>query len=156
VSVDPATSVDSGLLALLYAIPNFHAYDPSVAATPNAVFIGNPAADETKKIISVPLAYVVFHSGIGSDFDERMGGQVGGRVVPFRITHVGATDEQVKWAWRKTRAALNRKRATVGDSSTGLIRYIEGDDEPRKEPTYTQPGGEPLFLAVDGYEVTNF
>lgn len=129
-------SADDDLLALLNAIANLDAYD------------GFVEADETEKVISVPLPYVVFYSTPGYDNDERLCGGVGGRVLEFSVTGVGVDRWQAKWALDQARSVLNRRRL-----NGNLIRRSEDNESVRREDTYTRPGGDPLFYGIDKYAV---
>ena len=129
-------STDSDLLALLEAVPNLNVHD------------GYVDADETEKVISVPLPYVVFYSTPGYDNNERQCGGVGGRVVEFQITGVGGTREQAKWALDQARTALSRKRL-----NGSLIRRFDDNQFVRRDDDYTRPSGDPLFYGVDRYGV---
>ena len=104
-------------------------------------------ADETTKVISVSLPYVVFYSTPGYDNDLRFFG-AGGRVVEFQVTGVGATREQAKWALDKARDALNRQRL-----NGSVIRRSDDNAMVRRDDDYTRPGGGPLFYGVDRYGV---
>jgi hypothetical protein len=108
---------------------------------------GYVKADETAKVISVALPYVVFYSSPGYDNDLRFFG-AGGRVLEFQVTAVGATREQAKWALDKARVALSRQR--LGDA---VIRRSDDNAYVRRDDDYTRPGGGPLFYGVDRYGV---
>lgn len=141
------TIVDDEILTLL-AVSPFHLYDPSVTATVNAIFDGYPEADETEKVISIPLPYLVYVTTPGYDNDPRQCGDVGGRVLEFQVTAVGRSQRQAKWALDHAREALSRKRlgrALIVRSEDNL--YVRRDDE------FTRPDGGPLFLGVDRYAV---
>lgn len=104
--------------------------------------------DETEKVISAALPYVVFYSSPGYDNDKRLGDGIGGRVVEFQVTGVGATREQAKWALDKARDALNKKRL-----NGSAIRRYDDNQYVRRDDDYTRPGGGPLFYGVDRYGV---
>lgn len=108
---------------------------------------GYVKADETEKVISVALPYVVFYSSPGYDNDLRLFG-AGGRVIEFQVTGVGATREQAKWVLDKARDALNRQR--LGSS---VIRRSDDNAYVRRDDDYTRPGGGPLFYGIDRYGV---
>lgn len=127
---------DDALLALLRAVPNLNVHD------------GFVPADETDKVISVPLPYVVFYSTTGYDNDARQCGDVAGRVVEFQLTGVGGDRQQAKAALEKARGALSRKRL---DGS--LIRHSDDNQPVRRDDDYTRPGNKPLFYGVDRYAV---
>lgn len=124
------------ILAILDAVPNLNVYD------------GYVDADETEKVISVPLPYVVYYSSPGYDDDERFTGNVYRRVHEFQLTGVGSTREQAQWALDKARAVLNRKKL---DGSQ--IRRSDDNQFVRRDDDYTRPGGGPLFFGVDRYGV---
>lgn len=129
-------TVDDELLTLLRAVPNLNVYD------------GYVEADETAKVISVPLPYVAYFASTGYDNDERFCGNAGGRVVEFSLTGVGSTREQAMWALNKARTALSRKRI-----DGRLIRHDGSNVSVRRDDDYTRPGGGPLFYGIDGYTV---
>lgn len=127
---------DAALIALLIAVPNLNVYD------------GYVDADETLKVIAVPLPYVVFYSTPGYDNDPRFCGLVAGRVFEFSITGVAEDRNQAKWALEKARGALSRKRV----NGSLVIRAV---DNPyvRRDDDFTTPGGAPLFYGIDRYSV---
>lgn len=127
---------DDALLALLRAVANLNVHD------------GYVDVDETQKVISVPLPYVVFWSTPGYDNDARQDGRVAGRVVDFQITGVGGTREQAKWVLDQARGALSRKRL-----NGSLIIRDDDNQFVRRDDDYTRPGGGPLFYGVDKYAV---
>jgi|GEM_PF-4584137 len=129
-------TAESDILALLNAVPNLNVYD------------GFVEVDESAKVISVPMPYVVFWSSPGFDNDARLCGQIGGRVVEFQITGVGETREQAQWVLRLTRTALSRKRL-----NNSLIRRDESNQYVRRDDDYTRPGGGPIFYGRDTYGV---
>lgn len=140
-------SADDDLLAMLAVAP-LHLFVKGESPSPNTVFDGYVDADETAKVISVPLPYVVFYSTPGYDNDERQSGEVAGRVVQFQITGVGMDRNQAKWVLEKARDALSRKRL-----NDNLIIRDPENLHVRRDDTYTRPGGEPLFYGVDRYAV---
>lgn len=129
-------SADDDLLALLRAVPSLNVWD------------GDVEVDESAKVISVPLPYIVFYSSPGYDNDGRFCGDVGGRVLEFDIHGIGMDRNQAKWVLDKARAALSRKRL-----NGNLIIRAEANLPVGKEKTYTRPGGGPLFYGVDRYGV---
>ena len=129
-------SADDDILALLEAVPNLNVYD------------GYVDADESAKVISVPMPYVVFYSSPGYDNDVRQSGQVAGRVLGFQITAVGVDRRQAKWALDKARTALSRKRL-----NGNLIKRADDNQHVRRDDDYTRPGGLPIFYGVDKYSV---
>ena len=141
-------STDSDLLAMLDASPSLVFVPRGTPGVPNAVYDGYVDADETAKVIAVPLPYVVFYSTPGYDNDARQSGQVAGRVVEFQITGIGGTREQAKWVLDKARTALSRKRL-----NGNLIKRDDANLPVRRDDDYTQPGGAPLFYGVDRYSV---
>lgn len=141
-------SADDDILAMLDASPILVFVPRGTPGVPNAVYDGFVDADETLKVISVPLPYLVFYSTPGRDRDERQGGQVGGRVLEFRITAVGVDRRQAKWILDKARGVLSRKRL-----NGNLIMRSDDNLSVRREDVYTMPGGDPLFYGVDKYAV---
>lgn len=139
-------SADADLLAMLDASPSLVFVPRGTPGVPNAVYDGYVDADETAKVIAMPLPYVVFYSTPGYDNDARQSGHVAGRVVEFSITAVGGTREQAKWMLDKARAVLSRKRL-----NGNLIIRDDDNQYVRRDDDYTRPGGEPLFYGVDRY-----
>lgn len=129
-------SADDELLAMLKTVPHLNVWD------------GDVDADKTTKVIAVPLPYVAFYSTPGYDRDERAGGQVGGRVLEFDIHGVGENRAQAKAALDKARGVLSRKFL-----NGNIIIRSAANLPVDKEPTYTRPGGAPLFFGVDRYSV---
>ena len=136
------------LLAMLDASPSLVFVPRGQPGVPNAVYDGYVDADETAKVISVPLPYVVFYSAPGRDNDARQSGQVAGRVIVFQLTGVGETREQAEWVLDKARTVLSRKRL-----NGNLIIRDDLDQLVGRADDYTQPGGGPLFYGVDRYGV---
>ena len=136
------------LLAMLDASPVLVVAPFNTAGGINAVYDGYVKADESAKVISVALPYLVFYSGTGRDNDARQSGQVAGRVKGFRIIGVAATPEQAEWVLDRGRDMLSRKRL-----NGNLIIRTDGTDEARRDDDYTRPGGDPLFYGVDLYAV---
>ena len=137
----------SDLLAMLDASPVLVVAPFNTVGGINAVYDGYVKTDESAKVVSVELPYLVFYSGTGRDNDVRQSGQVAGRVKKFRIMGVAATPEQAEWVLERGRDMLSRKRL-----NGNLIIHTAGDDEARQDD-YTRPGGLPLFICVDRYEV---
>lgn len=142
-----AMSADDDLLAILATAP-FHLHVEGEAPVPNSVFDGYVDADQTSKVITVPLPYLVFYSTPGYDRDERLSGQVAGRVLQFQIIGVGDHRDQAKWVLDQARTRLSRKRL-----NGNLIVRDDTNQPVRREDTYTRPGGEPLFYGIERYAV---
>lgn len=141
-------SFEADILALLDSSPHLTYVKRGGQAVPNAVYDGQVEVDETAKVIAAPLPYVVFWGSPGYDRNERLSGQVGGRVKECRLTGVGETREQAQWILDRARDALSRKR--LGGS---LIRRTDSNGEIRRADDYTRPGGEPLYYGSDEYAV---
>lgn len=141
-------SADNDLLAMLDASPSLVFVPRGQPGVPNAVYDGYVDADESAKVISIPLAYLVFYSSTDRDNDSRQSGQVAGRVVTFQLTGVGETRDQAKWILGKARDVLSRKRL----NGNLIIRDDDGQMV-RRSDDYTRPGGLPLFFGVDRYSV---
>lgn len=141
-------SVEAAILALLDSSPSLTVVPRGGKAVPRAVYDGQVEVDEAEKVILVPLPYLVFWGSPGYDRDERLSGQVAGRVKEFRLTGVGETREQAQWILDRARDALSRKRI-----DGRLIRHDESNAEIRRADDYTSPGGAPLFYGSDGYAV---
>lgn len=143
-------SADTDLLAMMDASPTLVYIDEESGepGVPNAVYWGFLDVDESAKVISVPLPYIVFNSSPGYDRDGRYCGQVGGRVSEFQLTGVGESERQAKWVLDEARKVLNRKK--LGKS---LIKRSDDNLKVQKDDDYTRPGGKPLFRGVDKYSV---
>lgn len=143
-------SADTDLLAMLNASPTLVYINEETGGVPvaNAVYWGYLDVDESAKVISVPLPYIVYNSSPGYDRDVRQGGQVGGRVLEFDLKGVGATERQAKWVLDQARSVLSRK--FLGGN---LILRSDNNQRVRREDDYTRPGGEPLFFGVERYGV---
>ena len=141
-------TTDGDLLAMLDASPSLVFVPRGQTGVANAVYDGYVDADETAKVISIPLPYVVLFSTPGYDNDARQSGQVAGRVVEFSITGVGETREQAKWVLDKARTALSRQRL-----NGNLIIRADDNQFVRRDDDYTRPGGGPLFYGIDRYGV---
>lgn len=135
-------AADVELLALLAGDPALRVHDGSVDA------------DETTKVISVPLPYVVFFSADDDESDERFSGNVAAGEVQFQVNYVGDSREQAKRAGKRARACLSRKRITVNGKRSGLI-HLDDSMIVRRDDVFTRPGGGPLFYGVDLYSVGN-
>lgn len=145
-SADP----DADLLAMLDASPNLFLFDYENGdiGMPGSIYDGDVEVNEADKTISVPLPYIVYYSTPGYDRDERLSGQVGGRVLEFDIHGVGEDRNQAKWVLDQARDALSRKYL-----NGNLIIRSDANLPVGKEDTYTRPGGGPLFFGVDRYKV---
>jgi hypothetical protein len=112
-------------------------------------------SDPTDMIITAELPYVVFYStpGYPNEASRRVGGVVRGRAVEFQINGAGETREQAKWALERAEELLDGAVIDVG----GRKRRIRRTDDNlfvRKDPTWTRPGGEPLFFGVSRFVTT--
>lgn len=129
-------AADDDLIAMLRAAPHLTVYD------------GDVDVDEEEKDILVPLPYIVYVSTPGYDRDERLGGQVGGRVLEFDLMGVGEDRNQTKDVLNRAREAVSRKYL-----NGNLIFRNDDNFRVRREDTYTRPGNEPIFYGVDRYSV---
>jgi hypothetical protein len=129
-------NADDAVLELLRSVPDLDVHDGAVDV------------DETQKIISVPLPYVMFWSTPGYDNDIRHSGRAASRVTEFQLTGVGEDRAQAKAVLDRARAAISRKR--IGSS---LIRRSNDNQIVRRDDDYTRPGGGPIFVGVDRYSV---
>lgn len=143
-------STDTVILAMLDDSDTLTYYDEDIGGptVENAVYWGFIDVDETEKIITVPLPYVIYNSSPGNDRNVRLSGSVGGRLHEFDLKGVGDSERQAKWVLDEARKMLSRKR--LGRS---LIKRSDDNMQVRRDDTYSRPGGEPLFYGVDRYAV---
>lgn len=118
-------TVDAGLLELLRAaVVNVHD--------------GVVDADETTKIISVPVPFAVYYGKRTAPANLRAGGRAERGNFPG-LTCAGTTREQADALADKIEAALDGK--PLGNRT---IRFFERS-APTRDLRYTRPGGGPLF-----------
>ena len=141
-------TADSDVLAKLDASPALVVVAEGKTGDINSVYRSRPAVDTAAKTIIVPLPYLVYSGSMGYDRDERYSGSVGGKVQPFRLTGVGQSEDQVKWILGKAEEVLNRRRL-----NGSLIKRTLDDQPIRPDDDYTRPGGEPIYYAVQSYNV---
>lgn len=133
---------DTTVLALLNAIPNLNVWDGHVEDS-----------DADLKVISADLPYVVFWGGYDDDVPgDSLAGTSGAHLTDWRITGVGSTREQARWAMEQAKTALNRKRVTFTAGSR-FVRCTSNSGGVTRDDTWTRPGGAPLFSGIDQYEV---
>jgi hypothetical protein len=133
---------DAAVLTVLRAIPNLTTYDSHVEDS-----------DADTKVIAAELPYVVFWGGYDDDLPgDSLAGTSGAHMTDFRVTAVGETREQAKWAGELARAALNRKFLTF-PSGLRFVRCADNSGGVTRDDTWTRPGGAPLFSGIDQYEV---
>jgi hypothetical protein len=133
---------DAVVLTALDAVANLNIWDSHVEDS-----------DPSEMVITAALPYVVFY-GFSDDVSpgDSLAGSSGAHLSAFQVTAVGETREQARWAAEKARGALDRQRLTFASGSR-LVRH-NGDMQPIvRDDTWTRPGGEPLFSAVDRYNV---
>lgn len=134
--------VDEALVALLTDPANLRVHVGSVEDS-----------DDQEKTISAPLPYVLYGSTLGVGQSQRLGGYKG-RVVPFTTTYTHDSLDGCKAIGLSVRDYLASSVVLIA----GQRRRIHLDD-PRspvyvqKDPTWTRPGGLPLFFAVDRWNV---
>jgi hypothetical protein len=118
-------SIDGGVLALLRAgFPN--------------VWDGIVDADETAKIVSVPLPFIVYNGKRTTPENVRAGGRAERGNFPSMLC-VGETREQADALADKVEALLDGKG--LGNRT---VRFFERSD-PARDLRYTRTGGGPLF-----------
>lgn len=133
---------DATVLALLNAVANLNVWDGHVEDS-----------DADLSVISADLPYVVFWGGYDDDTPgDSLAGTSGAHLTEFRVTAVGGTREQAKWAGEQARAVLNRKRVTFVAGSR-FVRCTENSGYVTRDDTWTRPDGAPLFSGIDQYEV---
>lgn len=113
---------------------------------------GEAPADDTGKVVTSPLPYVVYYSDIGFDGARRQSGDAGQREVSPQVTYVGGSRDQAKWAGQRARAVLADQWLTVAGEKVQLratdSMRVRRDDDVRR------PDGGSLFYGVDQYAVT--
>ena len=121
-------SVDDDLLTLLEALP----YD---------VHDGHVDANETTKVISVPLPFVLYYGKRTSPENVRAGGRAE-RGNFAAMTCVGESREQADALADKVEAGLDGK--PLGNRT--VLFYDRS--EPTRDLRYTRIGGGPLFYTA--------
>lgn len=122
-------TVDSDFLALLEAIPNVNVWD------------GVVDADETTKVISVPLPFVLYEGKRTTPENVRAGGR-GERGNFPALKCAGETRDQADLLANKVEAALDG--AAMGKRTVSFFDR----SEPIRDPRYTRTGGDPLFYTA--------
>ena len=122
-------TVDSDFLALLNAIPNLNVHD------------GIVDADETTKVISVPLPFVVYFGKRTTPENVRAGGR-GERGNFIALTCAGESRLHADLVADKVEAALDG--AALGKRT---VSFFERSG-PTRDLRYTRPGNEPLFYTA--------
>lgn len=108
--------------------------------------------DETLKVVTVPLPYVTFRPVSTTPQTRRADGTVSSDPYWFEVMWVGLTREQAEAARDRARARLEGKRPVFpGSRGTPIARHETTGLF--KEPTYTAPGGAPLFYGIDQFLV---
>lgn len=121
-------SVDDELLTLLRATP-FHVWDAYVDA------------DETEKVIDVPLPFVLYYGKRTVPVHGRAGGLAERGNFPG-MTCVGSTREQADALADAIETALDGK--PLGKRTIGFSER----PSPERDLRYTRPGGAPLFYTA--------
>lgn len=139
-----AAEVSTEVLTLLDAVPNLNVWDGDVGDS-----------DPTDMVITAELPYVVFYStpGYPAEAGRRVGAVQRRRVVEFQVNGAGETREQAQWALSEAETALDGKVLDIA----GARRRIRRTDDNlfvRKDPTWTRPGGAPLFFGVLRFRTT--
>jgi hypothetical protein len=133
---------DATVLTVLRAVPNLNVWDGHVEDS-----------DASTMVISADLPYVVFWGGYDDDAPgDSLAGTSGAHLSDFRVTFVGETREQAKWAGEQARAVLNRKRLSFTAGSR-FVRCTDNSGYVTRDDTWMRPGGAPLFSGIDQYEV---
>jgi hypothetical protein len=128
-------TVDDQILTLLNAAP----------AIAN-VHDGYVDADESAKVISVPLPFVLYYGKRTSPTNARAGGRAErGNIVA--MTCAGQTRQQADWLADKVGAALDG--APLGNRT---VTFLDRDD-PHRDKTYTRPDNRPIFYAAIRFTV---
>lgn len=132
--------VDDAILARLQAVDELNVFD------------GYVPTDDTGKVVTFPLPFVVFYSALGIESKLRLSGRRGQRTVGFMVTFVGRDRNQAKWAGEKARGALVGHRLDIPGRKVGLIDLLTSPWVWRDDDML-QPSGEPVFYGRDTYEV---
>lgn len=118
------------------------------------IHVGNVAdSDGAAQTIGAPLPYVLYSSSLPFGPNLRLGG-VRPDTTSFTVSYVHSTLEGCKAVAMAVRGLLSGVNVVVADKR----RRIRLDD-PRESVTvardavWTRPGGAPLFVAVDRYNV---
>lgn len=122
-------TTDADVLTLLRAIPNANVWD------------GIVDADETEKVISVPLPFVLYYGKRTQPVNARAGGRSERGNFPA-MTCAGESREQADALADKVEAALDG--AAMGNRT---VTFFERG-EPTRDLRYTRPGGGALFYTA--------
>ncbi|HET7386566.1 MAG TPA: hypothetical protein VFJ19_07895 [Nocardioidaceae bacterium] len=140
----PLDPVDAAVVALLDSPDNLHVHVGAVGDS-----------DDSAKTISAPLPYALYSSALPyQPGPQRLGRGYRPDVSDFTVTATHSSLDGCKAVAAAVRGLLNGHALTV-DGKTCRIR-LSDPDEPvivSKDPTWTRPGGLPLFFAVDRYYV---
>lgn len=137
---DPAGTVAAAVIARLKLPTNLNVHVGEVSDS-----------DDTAKTVSAPLPYVRINAGLGFKPHERSGGRAG-HALRFTIAYVGASEASTRATAHAVRAWMT---GTVeADGRTYHIRPDESEETViTVDPTWTRPGGAPLFYGIDDYLV---
>lgn len=107
-------------------------------------------SDDDAKTISAPLPYALFTSLLPFGTSPRIGG-TRANTTEFTVSYVNATTDGCKAVAVAVRGLLDGHELP----GLGRIRLMDRDEPVivRRDPTWTRPGGGPLFFAVDRYFV---
>lgn len=130
--------LDEAVLAMLNGGENLNVHD------------GEAPADVEAKVVSVALPYVVYIPESPIDGPALYDGSTTARDMEFDVMYVGADRNQAKAAGERAESRIRRLSPGV---RFGIVRKVDASGV-RRDPTYTRPGGKPLFYGVDRYAVT--
>ncbi len=137
--------VDDAVLAVLREVL------PDVS-TGTRVHDGEVRANNTTKVVTYPLPYVVYTSNFGADETRRLAGAKSRRSVFFSCMFVGESREQVKWAQGRVRDRIADKRLQIPDHKTWPVELM-ASQRIRRDDDAIRPDGSPLFYGVDEYDL---
>jgi hypothetical protein len=111
---------------------------------------GEAPVDRQNNVVTADLPYVVYTSDTPVDGPELYSGETTAREMGFDLLSVGIDRNQAKAAAERAEARVRRRSPGAG---FGIVRKVDSD-RVRRDPTYTTPGGAPLFYVVDRYAVS--
>ena len=107
--------------------------------------------DESTKVITWPLPFLVFYSNLGDEFgEERLDGRSSRRNVDIEVAYIGETRDQALLAGEKARAVLSGARLAVTGRRAWLCN-LERSDRVNRADDAVRTGGLPLFVGRDYY-----
>ena len=124
---------------------------PSTGLSETRVHHGLVVADNSTKVVSYALPYVVYSSNYGSEETRRLAGRRTRRSVFMSLMFVGESPEQVKWAQQRVRDSFADRRIEIPGHKTWPVELM-ASQRIRRDDDALRPDGSPLFYAVDEYD----